>query len=230
LNPGFLVLNDDALQSLHGKGHYDSFLRFNDRFSQEGFNTDYRENGRAPLDATSAPGGDHALRLGSLQTVTVEGTEYYAFRLDVHGPASSRLEDLTLDALRFYVADRGDIESLSALASEGNLRWDMGAMGVGRLGLGPDRLARGSGHDWTDILIPRSAFAGADPSKYLYLYSKFGAASGDGGERPSHGTAQGGFQEWHAYVEPPPVAEPGTLLLVATGLFGAALAWRKWTG
>jgi hypothetical protein len=227
-SPGFLLMGGDGAQSLYGKGRYDSFLRFDNRFALEGFNTDYRGNGRAPLDAIRAPGGNHSLRLGSLETVSIEGAEYYAFRLDLHGPASAPFDDLTLDALRLYVADRGDVESLGTLAVEGDLRWDLDAMGVARMDLRSALLEPGAGRYRADFLIPKSAFEGVDPSKYLYLYSRFGAASGVEGGVQGHGAALGGFEEWHAYVRPAVDAtEPSTLLLLGSGIVVMVLMRKR---
>ena len=150
-----------------GRGHFDPILRLQGPWSQEGFNTDFRGNGGAPLDAKSGPGNSHSLRLSSLETVTVDGTEYYAFQLVVHEPASARFEDLSLEQLRFYVADRGDIESLGALAAEGDLRWDMDAVGKPDPAVGEAWLERGARGKTSEYLILKSSFAGIDLNKYL---------------------------------------------------------------
>ena len=61
------------------------------------------------------------------------------------------------------------------------------------------RLNSGSGSGDMVLLVPDSAFAGADPNSFVYLYSKIGGQAG--------ATANGGFEEW-AVRAAPPVSPP----------------------
>jgi hypothetical protein len=60
------------------------------------------------------------------------------------------------------------------------------------------RLNSGSGSGDMVLLIPNSVFAGADPTSFVYLYSKMGGVAG--------ATANGGFEEWA--VKEVPVTPP----------------------
>ena len=65
------------------------------------------------------------------------------------------------------------------------------------------RLNHGSGSGDMTLLIPDSAFAGADPGTFVYLYSKMGEMAG--------ATANSGFEEWAVREAPrvqPPVVQP----------------------
>lgn len=168
----------------------------------------------------------HTPRVGSLQAVVVGGVEYYAFQLNLNVPASERFDDLSLNALRFYVADRGDIESLEALAWEGEILWDQDGLGDSRWDLERGLLGGRNGSGWTDLLVPKSAFEGVDPGKYLYLYSRIGAASGASPSPSQSAGVEVPGGKWRAYVESPAVPEPGTLLLVALGS-GVLLLMRR---
>jgi hypothetical protein len=206
-----------------GTGYIDPFLRLQDSPIEEAFNTDYRSTGQAPLDAKSDPNFTHSLTVGSLATITQGGVDYYKFTLDIDEPNSGPFRYISLDDFELYVADRGNIESLATLHSEGVLKWDMDGAGDATVYLNGGNLSSGNGSDDMQVLIPKSFFAGVDPSKYLYLYSKFGATSGMGADNYD---ANASFEEWRALTTTPPpsAAEPGTLTLLGGGLLGLAIA------
>jgi len=208
-----------------GTGSYDPFLRLQDSPIEEAFNTDYRSNGQAPLDAKSDPNYTHSLQLGSLQTVSQGGTDYYAFSLDIDEPNAGPMRYISLDELKFYVADTGNIASLADLTTMGTLKWDMDGQQSTTVYLNGGALSPGNGADDMQVLIPKSAFAGVDPNKYLYLYSKFGATNGMGADNYD---ADASFEEWRALTnQPPTAAEPTTLWLMGAGLVGAVMAGRR---
>jgi hypothetical protein len=207
-----------------GTGYIDPFLRLQDSPIEEAFNTDYRSNGQAPLDAKSDPNFTRSLTIGSLDTVTQGGTDYYKFILDIDEPNNGPKKYISLDQFQLYVADRGDIESLGTLHSEGALRWDMDGAGDATVYLNGGNLSSGNGGDDMQVLIPKSFFTGVDPGKYLYLYSKFGATTGMAADY----SADASFEEWRAQMgqtpPPPSAAEPTTMTLLGGGLLGLAMA------
>lgn len=205
-----------------GTGYIDPFLRLQDSPIEEAFNTDYRDHGQAPLDAKSDPNYTHSLTIGSLDTITQDGTDYYKFTLDIDEPNAGPFKYISLDDFQLYVADRGNIESLSALHAEGTLKWDMDGPQDATVYLNGGNLSPGNGGDDMQVLIPKSAFLGVDPNKYLYLYSKFGATSGMAAD--ANFDANASFEEWRAQLAPPSVAEPTTMMLLGGGLLSLAMA------
>ena len=202
-----------------GTGAYDPFLRLQQSPVEQAFNTDYRTGGQAPLDAKSDPNYTRSLTLGSLKAVNVNGTDYYAFSLDIDEPNSGPQRYLSLDQLKLYSADSGNLSDLSTAT----LRWDMDASMETTVYLDGGALSPGNGADDMQVLIPTSAFAGVDPGKYVYLYSKFGATGGMGADNFD---ANASFEEWSALTTgTPSVPEPSLLPLLGTGII-AALAAR----
>jgi hypothetical protein len=171
-------------------------------------------------------GGNHSFQLSELRPVSVDGVDYYAFALDPEETNRAHSRDASLDVLRLYIAERGDIRSIEALTLEGDLLLDLLAGGgVGWIAgrRSSDREGRGNRAEY---LVPTGAFRGIDPDRYLYLHSRFAATSG--GTSHGSGSAEAGDRHGrsHEHCDHPPVAEPATLLLVAPGLLAAVLARR----
>ena len=207
-----------------GTGYIDPFLRLQDSPIEEAFNTDYRSNGQAPLDAKSDPNYTHSLQLRDLATVTKNNVDYYCFSLDLDEPNAGPFRYLSLDELRFYVAGSGNIATLADLTSQGTLKWDLDQGGNNTIYL-DGALSPGNGADDMRLYIPTSTFAGVDPSRYLYLYSKFGATAG---MQADNFDANASFEEWSALRTNPPVAaEPGVLGLFGAGLLGMLATRRR---
>lgn len=206
-----------------GTGTIDPFLRLQDSPIEEAFNTDYRSGGQAPLDAKSDPNYTHSLLLSDLAVVNKNGADYYCFSLDLDEPDAGPLRYLSLDELKLYVADSGSIGTLADLTSQGTLKWDLDGGGNATIYL-DGALSPGNGADDMRFYVPTSAFAGVPTSKYLYLYSKFGATSG---MQADNFDANASFEEWSAVTNTPTAAEPGVLGLLGAGLVGMIAGRRR---
>jgi len=82
--------------------------------------------------------------------------------------------------------------------------------------------APGSGVSDMLMSVPASVFAGVGPDDFIILYSRFGDTN----------TSGDGFEEWAHVTDPnepgfPPIPEPGSAMLLASGLFGLALAGSR---
>jgi len=200
-----------------GTGFIDPFLRIQDSPVEEGFNTDYRSNGQAPLDDKSDPNYTHSLKLGDLATVTKNGVDYYLFSLDIDEPNSGPLRYISLDEVKLYLASAPDLADLSSAS----LKWDMDGAGDAVVYLNGGALSPGNGGDDMQMLVPKSFFTGADPNSYLYFYTKMGAT---GNMSADNFDANASFEEWRALVgqapPPPTIPEPTTLLLLGGGVAG----------
>jgi hypothetical protein len=81
-------------------------------------------------------------------------------------------------------------------------------------------LSSGNGSGDMALLVPQSAFAGASPGTFVYLYSLFGAQPGEG--------ANGGFEQWWVpNVLPTPAVQSlsGSVVLSSTnaGISGVTI-------
>jgi hypothetical protein len=184
---GAIVEQVDAQPT--GTGHIRSFVRLQGASSgggsQQGFNTDGR-----PLvfDENKSPQFTRSITLGQVPVVFRDGVAYREFLLDINQKASSPY--LSLDEVRVYLGSTGNSTSLAALTHV----FDLDAGGDVSVKL-KATLNSGSGSGDMALLIPVSAFAGADPNSFLYLYSKMGGLS--------TATANGGFEEWAVRSTPP---------------------------
>jgi hypothetical protein len=160
-----------------GTGIFGSFLVIDSNTGQEeGFNTDFR-GPQAPLDDNNSLKHTHSLQLSSLAVVN---GGFYEFVLDVNQPHTAASVDLSLDALKIYQANTGNLSTLSGLTPI----YDLGANWIE---LSAD-LSKGSGHGADlSVLIPTSLFNPAN-GNFIYLYSHFGA----------NDPTNGGFEEWRA--------------------------------
>jgi hypothetical protein len=200
LADGALVQQTDAQPT--GTGYIRSFVRVQGASSGGGSEQGYNTDGR-PLqfDEKSSAQFTRSLTLGQVPVVTVDGTEYREFLLDINQKSSSAI--LSLDEVRVFLGGAGDLTGYDATAKTlGGLSavWDMDGEGDVSVKLDA-RLNSGSGSGDMLLLIPNSVFENEDPNSFLYLYSKFGGES--------WGTANGGFEEW-AVRAAPPATPPST--------------------
>jgi hypothetical protein len=140
------------------------------------------------------------ITLSQVPVVTINGVAYREFILDVDQKAASPL--LSVDQVRVYVAGRSDLTGYNPrtgkLAGHAPV-FDLDAKRDVSLVLNA-RLNRGRGSGDLSLLIPDSAFAGADPKSFVYLYSQMGATRG--------ASANGGFEQWSVRPAPAPTTTP----------------------
>jgi hypothetical protein len=214
-----------------GTGVLQSFLRLQNNGFEQGYNTDYRYNkgGATEFDEKGDPNFTRSLLLSDVPVVTINGTAYRQFLLDINETSAVVKGEnqalLSMEELQIFQGGTNTLHDYGI--SESNLGtkiYDLDAGGNNTVLLNYD-LNSGSGSGDMFAYIPDSLF---DPSvPYVYLYSSFGnmfKASGD---------ADAGFAEWAVIKgsNPPPVNEipaPATLVFAALGcVFGYAGYGRK---
>ena len=207
LPSGAIVRQTDAQPT--GTGVIQSFVRVqgaaNGGGSEQGYNTVVRP---LQFDENKSPSFTRSLRLGDVPTVTVGGTAYREFLLDINQKSSA--PRLSLDEVRIFIAgqpnltgyDPGSMTLAGRIAS-----FDLDAGSDSSIIL-DSRLNSGSGSGDMFLLVPAASLAGSADS-FVYLYSKFGVQSG--------ATANGGFEEWAVRTTgTPPPPTPGTASLSGT--------------
>jgi len=163
-----------------GTGIIDPFLRVQANGVEQGYNT---SGTPVPFDDKSGI-STHDITLAQLQTttVTIGGTDYFKLLLDVNQSGNGNSTFLSLDQLQFYTSSMGS-QTTTTVSSLGTLRY---TFGVGdRVDLDASRNP-GSGAGDMFAYIPTLAFAGANSTDFVYLYSHFGTTY----------ESNDGFEEW----------------------------------
>lgn len=199
-----------------GTGVIDSFVRIQQTGTEEGFNTGYRSPTppfKAPLDDLSDPNFTRNLLLSEIPVVTIGGTAYRQFLLDINEVMSGTNKYLSLNSLQIFLSSTASLGTLTGLTAIYSL--DVGADGDSTVNLDA-ALGSGSGSGDMFAYVPDALFGSDNP--FVYLYSKFGNPN----------ASSDGFEEWAVIKEGTvPVPEPGTVLLLGFGFFAAALYSRR---
>lgn len=228
-----------------GTGVIDSFLRVQQKGAEEGFNTSARPmmcDGRVCDDKTD-PNFTRDLLSSSVPIVTINGTQYRAFYLDINEPAGGGQNYLTLDQVEIFVSNTAGLSSHTSVApGYGALAgatkvYDM-ETGSGDNWVNLDYLLVGGGSGYGDMVLYVPNSVAFSTNQYVYLYSEFGCggtftaslACGSGSNKKYQ--SQAGFEEWWVpgsttTVGTSAVPEPGTLLLFGSGLIGVAKHYRR---
>lgn len=193
-----------------GSGVIDSFVRISTNGNvEQGYNTSFR-----PLtyDENNSPVFTHDLPLSAVPIVNIGGTDYREFLLDINQTASNSL--LSLDQVRIFLTNAGNQTGL--IGSFGTEIFKLFASSGGGDSVKLDyNLNSGSGSGDLFLYVPNAAFVGGT---YVTLYSKFGIPY------PNND----GYEEWAVRTTTPVnIPEPGTALLLGSGLFGFAMLRRK---
>lgn len=198
-----------AVSSAHsvGTGVYNPFLTVQASPWEQGYNSS-----TGNFDTTREPQWNHEIQFSDLQVTTVNGMDYFGFSVDVNEPNGGPQAGISLDGLRIFTS--ATLQNSTVVdgngffvGSLGTLRYDLGANTV----LYEDQHS-GSGTGDISVLIPVSAFAGTQPSDYIYMYQRWGNTDG----------SAGGFEETSLIAGITPVPEMSALfpivgLMVAVG-------------
>ncbi|MBO6610136.1 hypothetical protein, partial [Altererythrobacter sp.] len=179
----------DQPDSSAGTGLIQAFVRVQDGGGGpgDGLEAGYNTSAR-PLayEENTSPSFTKSLLLNQVPIVTIDGVDYYEFRLDINQLNSGEL--LSLDALKLYTSDvgAGDLTGLITDASFTNATTLVYDLDDADLDGNPDTnnsilldysLQAGSGKSDMFFYVPVSNFGGVNPDEtYVTLYSEFGYA------------------------------------------------------
>lgn len=211
-----------------GTGVIDSFVRIQtNQDIVQGYNTDARP---LQFDENNSPTFTKSLLLSEVPVVTsLAGIQYRQFMLDINQTGTDPL--LSLNELQVFLGNSPTLSGatvgaggLLSFGGNANLVYDMDSTGDNTVELNYS-LNDGSGSGDMFFYVLNSLFTGTNP--YVYLYSSFGIPNNN----------NDGFEEWAVLSlpgtptpfdeDPVPAPEPGSLLLLGSGLVLAARRFRQ---
>jgi hypothetical protein len=209
-----------------GTGVFDPFLTIQNNGVEQGYNS---SSSSAPFDVKRIPQWNHEFTVAEMKAnaaVTIDGTAYYRFLIDINEPDSGTKPLISLDSLKMFTTPTAG-QTTTNVESLGVKRFDMdidpGGMLVDNWVLYDDR-NHGSGESDIAFLVPATAFASAADSDYVYMYQKFGEHEAADAEA----TTQGGYEETRfggaSSIPPPEVIPEPSLAVPLVGMLMMVVA------
>ncbi len=164
-----------------GCGVIHDFLRIQATGVEQGYNTSARP---LQFDEKQSPVFTRDLQLSEAPDVAIDGVNYHAFLLGINQSSDNPL--LSLDELRIYVSSSPGLTGYDAGSHQLATLKPVYDMGASNSVLLDARLSHGNGSGDMFLYVPDTAFAGAGPDSFVYLYSKFGVTA----------AGNGGFEQW----------------------------------
>ena len=213
--------------SATGSGTINAFLRVQNRGSEQGYNHSLGHN--VPWD--TKPGiHTHDIQYKDLVVATLNDQEFFQFLLDVNESNGQDNEYLQLTNVQIFTRGSPIDSADESLDHLGELRFnsDAGADGDTTVNLNYN-LNPGSGAGDMFLYVPVSLFAGTMPDDFVYFYSQLD-------------NTDAGFEEWAMLrsdvegggggigggpIDAAPVPEPGSMMLLGTGLLFASRKLRQ---
>jgi hypothetical protein len=211
-----------------GTGVIQSFLRLQNNPNEQGYNTDARSYpaGKTQFDEKTDPNFTRSIQLSAVPIVSINGTNYREFFLDINESANTAGRLISLDQLEIFLSSSSTLDTYtssnpnstpSALSGPGGATSkQIYTLDTGLSPSTPDNpfvdnwialdyltSSGGSGKGDMVFYLPDALFAnsGQGTNPYVYLYSQFGCGGvnkncNNNANYASDDTSNAGFEEW----------------------------------